>query len=98
MIDPLGFTTDDLRAEVAAARAELEAGGDDEALAIVWMGLAKVEWMPCRFDAAREAAIHAMEHARRTARSIALDGRDDVEAGDRAARVDAARRREAVAR
>ena len=71
---PLGFTTDDLRAEVAAARAELEAGGDDEALAIVWMGLVHVEWMPCRFDAAREAAIHAVDHARRSGdRSLLMD-------------------------
>ena len=74
MIDPIGFTTDDLRAEVAAARAELEAGDDDEALAIVWMGLVQVEWMPCRFDAAREAAIHAVEPARRSGdRSLFMD-------------------------
>ena len=74
MIDPFGFTTDDLRTEVAAARAELEAGDDDEALAIVWMGLAQVEWMPCRFDAAREAVIHAVEHARRSGdRSVFVD-------------------------
>ena len=74
MIDPLGFTTDDLRAEVAAARAELETGGDDEALAIVWMGLVQVEWTPCRFDAAREAAIHAVKPARRSGdRSLFVD-------------------------
>jgi tetratricopeptide (TPR) repeat protein len=74
MIDPVGFSTDDLRAEVAAARAELEAGGDDEALAIVWMGLANVEWMPCRFDAARTALIHAVDHARRSGdRSLLMD-------------------------
>jgi class 3 adenylate cyclase/tetratricopeptide (TPR) repeat protein len=74
MIDPIGFTTDDLRAEVAAARAELEAGSDEEALAIVWMGLAHVEWMPCRFDAARTALIHAVEHARRSGdRSLLID-------------------------
>jgi tetratricopeptide (TPR) repeat protein len=74
MIDPLGFTNDDLRAEVAAARAELEAGDDDEALAIVWIALANIEWMPCRFDAAREAAIHAVEHARRSGdRSLLMD-------------------------
>ena len=98
MIDPIGFTSDDLRAEVLAARAELEASGDDEALAIVWMGLAKVEWMPCRFDAAREAAIHAVEHARRTGdRSLLMDAMT-TQVGDRAARVDDARRGEAVAR
>ncbi|MEO8422848.1 MAG: adenylate/guanylate cyclase domain-containing protein [Actinomycetota bacterium] len=74
IIDPIGFTTDELRAEVAAARAALEAGGDDEALAIVWMGLASVEWMPCRFDAARDAAIHAVDHARRSGdRSLLMD-------------------------
>jgi tetratricopeptide (TPR) repeat protein len=74
MADPLGFTTDDLRVDVAAARAELETSGDDEALAIVWMGLANVEWMPCRFDAAREATVHAVEHARRTGdRSLLMD-------------------------
>ena len=73
MIDPIGFTTDDLRAEVAAARAALEED-DDEALAIVWMGLVQVEWNPCRFDAAREAAIHGVEHARRSGdRSLLMD-------------------------
>jgi class 3 adenylate cyclase len=74
MTDPLGYSTDDLRAEVAEARAELETGGDDEALAIVWIALANVEWMPCRFDAAREAALHAVEHARRSGdRSLLMD-------------------------
>jgi class 3 adenylate cyclase/tetratricopeptide (TPR) repeat protein len=73
MIDPIGFTSDDLRAEVAAAKGELEAG-DDEALAVVWMGLVQVEWMPCRYDAAREAAIHAVDHARRSGdRSLLMD-------------------------
>ena len=74
MVDPLGFTSDDLRAEVAAARAELETGGDAEALTVVWFGLAQMDWNPCRFDAAREAAIHAVEHARRTGdRSLVVD-------------------------
>jgi class 3 adenylate cyclase/tetratricopeptide (TPR) repeat protein len=74
LIDPIGFTTDDLRAELAAARAELETGNDEEALTIVWLGLVQVEWMPCRFDAAREAAIRAVEHARRTGdRSLVMD-------------------------
>ena len=74
LIDPIGFTSDDLRAEVAAARAELEASGDDEALAIVWSGLVQVEWNPCRYDAAREAAIHAVDHARRSGdRSLLMD-------------------------
>jgi class 3 adenylate cyclase/tetratricopeptide (TPR) repeat protein len=73
MVDPIGFTSDELRAEVTAARAELDAS-DDEALAIAWMGLANVEWLPCRFDAAREAATHAVEHARRTGdRSLLMD-------------------------
>jgi class 3 adenylate cyclase/tetratricopeptide (TPR) repeat protein len=73
LFDPLGFTTDDLRAEVAAARAELEAG-DDEALAVAWIGLTNAEWMPCRFDEGREAAIRAVEHARRTEdRSLLMD-------------------------
>ena len=74
MVDPIGFTTDDLRADVDAARAELEAGGDDEALAVIWMGLTDVEWMPCRFDSAREAAIRAVDHARRSGdRSLLMD-------------------------
>ncbi len=74
MIDPIGFTTDDLRVEVAAARAALEEDDDDEALAIVWMGLVQVEWNPCRFDAAREAAIHGVDHARRSGdRSLLMD-------------------------
>ena len=59
---------------MAAARAELEVGGDDEALTVVWLGLVQLEWNPCRFDAAREAAIHAVEHARRTGdRSLVMD-------------------------
>jgi class 3 adenylate cyclase len=74
MIDPTGFTSDDLRAEVAEARAELEAGDDDESLSIVWTGLFSVEWNPCRFDAAREAAIQALDHARRSGdRSLLMD-------------------------
>ncbi len=72
LIDPIGFTSEHLRAEVAAARAELEAGGDDEPLAIVWTGLLHVEWMPCRFDAAREAAIQAVDHARRSGDRLLL--------------------------
>ena len=74
IVDPIGFTSDDLRAELAAAREELEAGGDDEALTVVWLGLVQLEWIPCRFDAGREAAIHAVEHARRTGdRSLVMD-------------------------
>ena len=73
-IDPIGFTNDDFRAEVFAARAELEADDDDEALALVWMGLVQSEWIPCRFDAGREAAIPAVDHARRTGdRSLLMD-------------------------
>ena len=74
MVDPLGFTSDDLRAELAAARVELETGGDAEALTVLWFGLAQMDWNPCRFDAAREAAIHAVKHARRTGdRSLVVD-------------------------
>ena len=74
MTDPLEFTSDDLRLELAAARAELEAGGDAEALTVLWVGLVQVEWNPCRFDAAREAAIDAVKHARRTGdRSLVVD-------------------------
>jgi class 3 adenylate cyclase/tetratricopeptide (TPR) repeat protein len=74
MIDPIGFTNDHFRAEVTAARVELESGGDDEALAIVWIGLVQAEWIPCRFDVGREAATHAVEHARRTGdRSLLMD-------------------------
>ncbi len=74
MTDPTGFSTDDLRSEIAAARPELEASGDDEALAVMWVALADVEWMPCRFDAAREASIRAVDHARRSGdRSLLMD-------------------------
>jgi class 3 adenylate cyclase/tetratricopeptide (TPR) repeat protein len=74
MINPIGFRSDDLRAEVAAARGELEAGADDEALAVVWMGLVQAEWNPCRFDAAWDAAINAVDHARRSGdRSLLMD-------------------------
>jgi tetratricopeptide (TPR) repeat protein len=74
MVDPLGFTSDDFRAELEAARAELGSDGDDEALAVLWLGFVQVEWNPCRFDAGREAAIKAVEHARRTQdRSLLMD-------------------------
>ena len=74
LVDPLGKTTDDLRAELAAARAELDGSEEDEALAVVWSGLAQVEWLPCRFDEARTAAIQAVEHARRSGdRSVLRD-------------------------
>jgi class 3 adenylate cyclase/tetratricopeptide (TPR) repeat protein len=74
MVDPVGFTTDDLRAELDEAGVELEGSADDEALAVMWLGLVQVEWNPCRFDAAREAAIHAVTHARRTGdRSLLMD-------------------------
>ena len=40
----------------------------------MWLGLVQLEWKPCRFDAAREAAIHAVEHARGTGdRSLLMD-------------------------
>ena len=40
----------------------------------MWMGLVQVEWMPCRFDAAREAVLHAVEHARLSGdRSLLMD-------------------------
>ena len=97
LIDPIGFTTDDLRAELAAARAELEVGDDEEALTVLWLGLVQVEWMPCRFDAAREAAIRAVEHARRTGdRSLVMDATTLRLAAE--PRVDVARRRVAVDR
>ena len=74
MVDPIGFTSHDFRVELAAARAELEVGDDDEALTVLWWGLAQVDWNPCRFDAAREAAIRAVEHARGTGdRSLVMD-------------------------
>ena len=64
-IDPSGFTNEDLRAELSGASTELEATGDDEALAVVWLGFTQLDWGPCRFDAAHEAAIRAVDHARR---------------------------------
>jgi tetratricopeptide (TPR) repeat protein len=65
LTDPHGMPTERLLAELAEARAVLEAEGNDEALAIMWLDFARAEWNPCRFDAAGEAAAHAVEHARR---------------------------------
>jgi class 3 adenylate cyclase/tetratricopeptide (TPR) repeat protein len=65
-VDPHGKSTDDYREELEEAGREFEELGDRSALAIVWMGLAQTEWMPCRYGRAEGAARTALEHARRS--------------------------------
>jgi tetratricopeptide (TPR) repeat protein len=65
LVDPHGKPTQEIRDELAAATAALEEAGDEAALATVWRRRAEIEWMPCRFDTAAEAADRAVDHARR---------------------------------
>jgi class 3 adenylate cyclase/tetratricopeptide (TPR) repeat protein len=65
LVDPHSKPTQEIRDELAAATAALEEAGDDAGLASVWRQRAQIEWMPCRFDAAAEAADRAVDHARR---------------------------------
>ena len=64
LMDPHGKSTQEIRDELAGAIASLEEAGDEAGLATVWRRRAEIEWMPCRFDAAREAADRAVQHAR----------------------------------
>jgi ATP/maltotriose-dependent transcriptional regulator MalT len=64
-IDPHGPSTAELRAELERAVVVFEELEDELGLAMAWRGLAELEWMPCRFDAAARAARLAVEHARR---------------------------------
>jgi class 3 adenylate cyclase/tetratricopeptide (TPR) repeat protein len=66
LLDPHAISTDDVRDELERAVEVFEGLGDEVGLAIAWRGLAEIEWMPCRFDTAREAAARSAEHARRT--------------------------------
>ena len=65
-VDPHAKPTETIRAELAAAVDAFERLGDDAALAIVWSGLALIEWMPCRYVTAERAGRRAMDHARRS--------------------------------
>jgi len=66
MTDPHAKPTEEFRAELEEARRAFDELGDDAALATVWTELGMIEWMPCRFDRATQAADHAIEHARRS--------------------------------
>ena len=70
LTDPHAMPTDEFRAELERAARAFEEIHDEAALATVWTEIAQVEWMPCRFDRAEEAARRAVEYAperRRTA-------------------------------
>jgi tetratricopeptide (TPR) repeat protein len=66
LMDPHGKPTEEVRQELAEALEVFEALGDERGLATAWSALADIEWMPCRFDAAREEAGKAAEYARKT--------------------------------
>jgi class 3 adenylate cyclase/tetratricopeptide (TPR) repeat protein len=65
LMDPHGKPTDEVREELAEALEVFEGLGDERGLATAWSALADIEWMPCRFDTAREEAERAAEHARK---------------------------------
>ena len=98
MVDPIGFTSDDLRAERGCREGRARGG---------W----RRRGARRRVDGARAGGVDPVPFRRGEGsgdprrgarppdgRSVAPDGRDDLAAGDRAARVDVARRRAAVAR
>jgi class 3 adenylate cyclase/tetratricopeptide (TPR) repeat protein len=66
LTDPHAMPTDEFRAELERAARAFEEIHDEAALATVWTEIAQVEWMPCRFDRAEEAARRAVEYARRS--------------------------------
>jgi class 3 adenylate cyclase/tetratricopeptide (TPR) repeat protein len=66
LVDPHGKSTADVRGELAEALAVFEGVDDEQGLATSWSALADLEWMPCRFDMARDEAARAADHARRT--------------------------------
>jgi class 3 adenylate cyclase/tetratricopeptide (TPR) repeat protein len=72
LVEPHGKPTQEIRDELAGAIAALEEAGDEAGLATAWRRRAEVEWMPCRYDTAEEAAGRAVEHARRTGKRSLL--------------------------
>ena len=65
LVDPRGTSTDQVREEIREAITAFEELGDEAGLATAWRRLAETEWLPCRFDDAREYLRRAVEHARR---------------------------------
>jgi len=72
LVDPHGKPTQEIREELAGAIAALEEAGDEAGLATAWRRRAEIEWMPCRFDIARQAADQAVEHARQAGKRSLL--------------------------
>jgi class 3 adenylate cyclase/tetratricopeptide (TPR) repeat protein len=72
LIDPRSMPTQEIRDELTRAVEVLDRLGDEAGLATAWTGLAEIEWMPCRFDTAREAADRAVQHARRAGKRSLL--------------------------
>ena len=73
LMEPHAKPTQEIRDELDGAIAALEETGDDAGLATVWRRRAEIEWMPCRFDTAAEAAERAVEHARRAGKRSLLE-------------------------
>ncbi|MGZ5344615.1 MAG: AAA family ATPase [Actinomycetota bacterium] len=64
LMDPHSKSTDEFRAELEQALVVFDELDDDHGLAATWMGLAAIEWMPCRYSDAERAAEQALAHAR----------------------------------
>jgi tetratricopeptide (TPR) repeat protein len=65
LVDPRGISTDDVREELRRAIDAFEELADEAGLSTAWRRLGETEWLPCRFDDAREHLRRAVEHARR---------------------------------
>ena len=66
LVDPHARTTVEIRAELEQAADVFETLADETGLAAAWIALAQIEWNPCRYERAEEAARRAVDHARRS--------------------------------
>jgi tetratricopeptide (TPR) repeat protein len=73
MLEPHAITTAQVRDEIHRAIERFGELGDDDGLAIAWLSLGSTEWMPCRYDLAREEFERAIGHARRAGNRRVLD-------------------------
>jgi len=64
--DPHSLSTQELREELETAIREFDVLSDEAGMATAWAKLAFLEFVPCRFDRARRAALRAVEYARRS--------------------------------
>jgi tetratricopeptide (TPR) repeat protein len=57
---------EEIRRDLRTAIAVFERLEDEEGIATAWLRMAESEWLPCRYEDAREELDHAIEHARRS--------------------------------